>query len=136
MDVDYHILLNRTEDEEGRLAIFTRFRSEDTYQPDDTLEYVFSGWIVIEPGNEEHILDLLFERFNRGAPGFIGDERYPQRSLSAGDVVEVNGRRFACQRIGWIEIAPAADADYSLRPRPGETPVDVINRVLAAANKR
>lgn len=105
--IDYKVLLNRQTDEDGRLAIFTRFRSEDSYQPGDELEEVFVGQLYAEAS--EHLLDVLFEKFNRGAPGFIGDDLYPQRSLSKGDVVEISDglqtKRFACQSIGWKEVA-------------------------------
>lgn len=101
--IDYKILLNRQEDEDGRPAIFTRFRSEDTYQPDDELEEVFTGQLYAE--DPEHTLDTLFAKFNRGSGTFVGDDLYPQRSLSAGDVVEVGGARYACENVGWKKLA-------------------------------
>lgn len=100
-----NVLLNREEDENGRLAIFTRFRDEDSYQEGDRLESVWAGHV--EADSDEDALNLVFEMFNRGAPRFVGDEAYPQRSLSVGDCVEVTGVRYACQSVGWKKLAHA-----------------------------
>ena len=37
------VFLNRQEDDEGRLAIFSRFRDEAPYQEGDALELVLTG---------------------------------------------------------------------------------------------
>lgn len=100
--IQYTVFLNRQEDTDGRLAIFSRLRTEDAYQPGDELEEVFSSFLFEE--EDENTLELLFSKFNRGAPDFVGDDLYPERSLSVGDVVEVNGVRYACESAGWREI--------------------------------
>lgn len=99
-----HILLNREETPEGRLAIFDRF-GEDRYQEGDLLESVWAGHIEAE--TDDDALALAFEMFNAGAPGFIGSTEYPHRSLSVGDVVEVSGIRYSCEPIGWNRITRA-----------------------------
>lgn len=100
------ILLNRQEDEDGRLAIFSRFRGEDAYQDGDTLEQVWSGRVEVDEASGEDVLALAFEMFNRGAPRFVGDDAYPQRSLSVGDVVRLDETdRYACQSVGWKRLA-------------------------------
>lgn len=104
-NVKYYItvFLNRQEDEDGRLAIFSRMRDEDAYQPGDYLEDVWSGYVTEMP--DEDVLELVFEMFNRGAPRFVGDEEYPQRSLSVGDVIEVDETdRYAVERVGFKKI--------------------------------
>ena len=97
------IKLNRQEDESGRLAIFTRFHDEDAYQDGDTLEQVWDGYV---PTGEtvRDTLNAVWPKFNRGAPGFIGDDEYPQRSLSVGDVVVVDGQSFYVDHFGFKEI--------------------------------
>lgn len=96
------VFLNREEDDEGRLAIFARFRDEVTYQAGDKLESVFSYEVSAEDRPEA--LARVWSDFNRGSPTFVGDEAYPQRSLSMGDVVEVDGKRFSPVMAGWKEV--------------------------------
>jgi hypothetical protein len=98
------VLLNRTEDEDGHLAIFSRFHDEDTYQSDDVLEQVWSGNITVNEAAES-VLDKAFEMFNRGAPLFIGDHEYPQRSLSIGDVIRLDEcDRWVVESTGWQKL--------------------------------
>lgn len=94
------VLLNRQKDEEGRLAIFTRLRGEDAYQASDELEAVYEH--DVEPSSVEAALNDAWSDFNRGSPTFVGDDAYPQRSLSVGDVVEVDGQRFAVAPSGFL----------------------------------
>lgn len=94
--------LNREQDSEGRLAIFSRMRDEETYVEGDALEQVASTWVVAE--SVDATLEKVFAMFNRGSGLFVGDEVYPQRSLSTGDVVEVDGVRYACQSVGWAAV--------------------------------
>lgn len=93
------VLLNRQEDEDERLAIFSRARSESAYQEGDKLEAVYT--YEVEEDDEGRVLSQVFSDFNRGSPTFVGDEAYPQRSLSVGDVVEVEGFRWICESVGW-----------------------------------
>lgn len=98
------ILLNETEDATGRKAIFTRFGDEDRYQEGDDLKSVWSGEVFTE--ETEDVLELAFEMFNRGAPRFIGDEKYPHRSLSVGDCVRVDEvDLYVCEPAGWKKVA-------------------------------
>lgn len=106
-DITYYVevLLNRTEDEDGRLAIFSRMHIEDRYQSDDVLDQVWSGVIAVEEPRES-ILETVFEMFNRGAPGFIGDDAYPQRSLSVGDCIRIDEcDLWACESVGWKKVS-------------------------------
>lgn len=95
------VLLNREEDEQGRLAIFSRFRDEEAYQEGDALESVFEFETEVEA---EGVLDYAFALFNRGSGIFIGDEKYPQRSLSVGDLLEIDGERYVCASVGWRKV--------------------------------
>lgn len=98
------VFLNRQKDDEGRYAIFTRFRDEAVYQDGDELEHVLTYDVegLYQVGEEMKMLERVFSDLNRGSPTFIGDERYPQRSLSAGDVVEIGTIRFICERVGFV----------------------------------
>ena len=96
------VLLNRQEDAAGRLAIFSRFGGS-AYAVGDKLEAVYET--TVEADSVEDALNRSFGMFNRGSGSFVGDEAYPQRSLSAGDVVEVDGVRYSCERFGWKERA-------------------------------
>ena len=98
------IRLNRQEDEDGRLAIFSRLPQRDAdasvYEEGDTLETVWDGYVPTGETTRD-TLNSVWPLFNRGAPGFIGDDEYPQRSLSVGDVVVVDGARFAVGSFGF-----------------------------------
>jgi hypothetical protein len=91
--------LNREKDDCDRLAIFTRLR-EEAYQEGDELEAVYSDYY---DGGYDEILDRVWSDLNRGSPTFVGDERYPQRSLSVGDVVEFpeSHLRFIVKAVGF-----------------------------------
>jgi hypothetical protein len=95
------VLLNRQEDASGRPAIFTRF-GESAYAVGDKLEAVYET--EIEALSPTDALNRVFAMFNRGSGLFVGDIVYPQRSLSVGDVVEVDGIRYSCENIGWRVI--------------------------------
>ena len=92
------ILLNRQKDEDGRLAIFSRLRSDGAYEPGDELECVYEYEVE---GELNAALERVFSDFNRGSPTFVGDEAYPQRSLSVGDVVQVDGLLYAVAPVGF-----------------------------------
>lgn len=93
----FEIYLNRQTDAAGRLAIFARF-DEPAYQPGDRLEHVHGGSVVTDE-SEQALLNEIYRIYNIDHP-----EDYEQRSLSAGDVVVINGRSFACQAIGWERL--------------------------------
>jgi hypothetical protein len=93
------VWLNRQEDGDGHLAIFTRRPSEDAYRVGDELELVLST--TVEAGSPDEALELVFAMTNRGSGIFIGDEQYPQRSLSVGDLVVLDGQRFSVERVGF-----------------------------------
>ena len=90
------VLLNRQKDEDDRLAIFSRMRGS-AYREGDELEAVYTYYL-----DGDEILERVFSDFNRGSPSFIGDEEYPQRSLSVGDVVEIEDFRWICESVGWL----------------------------------
>lgn len=94
------VLLNTTEDEEGRMAIFARFRDEPRYQEGDTLEQVWSGNVTVPL--DDDVLEAVWAMFNRGSGTFVGDVQYPHRSLSVGDCVRVDETDlYTCETIGW-----------------------------------
>lgn len=102
---DFKVYLNRQEDEDGRLAIFGRF-GKNRYQDGDDLERVWEGAVIAD---DEHVaLEQVFAMFNRGSGSFVGDDVYEHRSLSAGDVVEIDGQRFSCEAVGWRGIETVA----------------------------
>ena len=92
------VFLNRQEDDEGRLAIFSRFRDEAPYQEGDALELVLTTTVSVY--SKEEVLNKTWALTNRGSPTFIGDEAYPQRSLSVGDVVALDGERYRGEERG------------------------------------
>lgn len=98
MKTQVTIKLNVTEDEDGRLAIFSRFRTEEAYQDGDTLQTAFTG--EIENGGIENIYAI----FNRGSGCFIGNDKYPYRSLSVGDVVIYDGVAHSVESVGFKVI--------------------------------
>lgn len=109
--------LNRQEDEEGRLAIFSRFRTEGAYQEGDELEAVFTRTVAGE--TPEHALETVYAWLNRGSGTFVGDEAYPQRSLSVGDVVTLDGERYSVESVGFKALTCSncgADPCYSICP--------------------
>ena len=111
------VFLNRQEDEEGRLAIFSRLRTEGAYQEGDELEAVFTRAVAGE--SKEDALETVFAWLNRGSGTFVGDEAYPQRSLSVGDVVALDGERFVVAVAGFKSLTCSncgADPCYSLCP--------------------
>lgn len=91
----FTIYLNREKDAEGRLVAWNPGVG---YVEGHELEKVYEGVV------SEADLGLIFAMFNRGSGRFVGDERYPQRSLSVGDVVELGGTRYACDPVGWKEL--------------------------------
>jgi hypothetical protein len=111
------VFLNRQEDDEGRLAIFSRFRGEDTYQEGDALELVLTT--TVSGDSKEEVLNKTFALTNRGSGTFIGDDAYPQRSLSVGDVVALDGERYTVANVGFKALAcPECGGDpcYTLCP--------------------
>jgi hypothetical protein len=99
----YKIKLNRQMDEDGRIAIFSRF--PPGYAIGDALDIVGEGEIEIPAADA---LDYLWEIFNRGAPGFVGDDVWPHRSLSVGDVIEIDDRVYAIEPLGFKLIGGSA----------------------------
>ncbi len=61
---------------------------------------------TLESSSVEDALEEVFRRWNHAIPGQTGDlaEKYSTRSLSVGDFVVINGRRFQCDNVGWKEI--------------------------------
>ncbi len=59
------------------------------------------------------VLDLIY-RDHQAVTGTERNVRLRIRSLSVGDVVQLDSRRFACASVGWTEI------DLSVEPRLAE----------------
>lgn len=95
--VDVKVLLNRQE-EDGRLAIFSRFGYESKYREGDDLEHVAT--LAVDGESASEILNKSYAMTNRGSGSFVGD-LYEARSVSAGDVFEVLGLRFAVESVGF-----------------------------------
>lgn len=101
--VPVKIWLNREEDEQGRPVIFTRFGyDQPKYREGDELEHVLT--LEVEGETASSILNQAYVMTNRGSGQFVGDDRYPQRSLSVGDVVEVLGLRWFVEPVGFKQI--------------------------------
>ena len=94
-----NVFLNRQEDDEGRLAIFARFGQGGTYREGDELEQVVT--VTVEADSVSDALNQTYAMTNRGSDTFLGDEAYPQRSLSVGDVLEVAGLRYSVEGVGF-----------------------------------
>lgn len=63
----------------------------------DDYEVVYSG--VADGTNEYTVLDDLFEKFNINHPSdFTG------HSLSVSDIVELDGKNYYCDSVGWVEL--------------------------------
>lgn len=107
MKVDVKIWLNREEDEQGRPAVFTRFgHGESKYREGDHLEHVIT--LQVEGDDAYAILNHAYAMTNRGSGEFVGDDVYPQRSLSVGDVVEILGLRWSVEGVGFQQLGGAA----------------------------
>ena len=105
MTVDVKVFLNRAED------LFSRFGGgETTYQDGDELEHVLTLNVdvsEVQVDGGAAVLNRAYAMTNRGSDTFVGDEVYPQRSLSVGDVLEVLGSRFAVAGFGFTRLGDA-----------------------------
>lgn len=88
----FRIYLNRAQD------LFRRFGSDGGYHVGDPLGFVHEGAVITDE-SEAALLEKIFEIYNIAHP-----VDYRERSLSVGDVVEINGCRFACQPTGWTRL--------------------------------
>lgn len=88
----FRILLNRTLED--------RRYSVPGYRQGDVLEEAHQG-VAATDDSEAALLDAIFELYNTCHPA-----DYHDRSLSVGDVVEINGRHFSCDSAGWTRIRP------------------------------
>lgn len=102
MVVGVKVFLNRQTDDDGRLAIFSRFGLGGVYQEGDDLELVAT--LNIGGDTVDQVLNRTFAATNRGSGSFVGDEVYAERSLSAGDVLEVLGVRYAVEGVGFRRL--------------------------------
>ncbi|NUT99186.1 MAG: hypothetical protein HOY78_44995 [Saccharothrix sp.] len=71
--------------------------------------------------------------FGRPDPRAIGYRRRGNRSLSIGDIVAVDGRFYACQRIGWRRIAEPPQVHER---RHGTTPLHDDQRPVPGTDPR
>lgn len=70
----------------------TYYFAKDT-DPEDACERLF------------HILNAPDELLSDAERQVLGDYHRSHPSLSMGDVVEINGKRYACDHVGWKEIS-------------------------------
>lgn len=103
------VFLNRETDEDGRTAIFCRFGAgEGVYREGDALELVYEyddadADAELARGVTVDVLNRAFAKFNRGSDTFVGNDEYPERSLSAGDVIEVGGALvYSVEGVGFV----------------------------------
>jgi hypothetical protein len=65
---------------------------------------------------DDAILNLAFEAFNIGETGVAADYRARRlRSLSVGDVVEIDGRQYRCASLGWTRVPNEVRANRAAR---------------------
>jgi len=58
-----------------------------------------------ELGEINELLSWLFRQFNRAdGSELITVAKYPIYSLSVGDVIDLDGRKFRCEFAGWREV--------------------------------
>jgi hypothetical protein len=100
MTTEVRVLLNRQTDDEGRLAIFSRFGSGSAYREGDELEHVAT--LEVEGGTANEILNRAFAMTNHGSGSEA--EGYRERSVSAGDVFEVAGVRWSVEGVGFQQL--------------------------------
>lgn len=103
MRITYYVevLHNVTEDEDGRMAIFSRYGDQERFQSDDVMETVWTGEIVVDEPQED-LFQKIYGMFNGGSPNFIGSDAYPHRSLSPGDAIIIDEADFwYCEPTGW-----------------------------------
>jgi len=104
------ILLNRATDAEGRSIAMM-----DGYTNGDPLEVVISYDACNYPSDTE-ILNSAYAMFNRGAPQFVGDDAYQERSVSVGDVIRVFETYYAVESVGFSAVEVEREiqvSDYS-----------------------
>lgn len=114
MGVTVSVFLNRQKDEQGRLVAWSRF-GDRKYQDGDDLEHVLD----LDVGMDDP-LNETFRRLNRGSGEFVGDDVYPQRSLSIGDVLEVLGTRWSVESVGFERVFDRRSDDRLLCGTPEE----------------
>jgi len=86
-------------------------RMSGGYAPGDPLTLALS--FEAEAGSALDLCDLVFAALNRDGLSPLGSldvariaayhQVYP--SLSVGDIVEVDGQKYACQTVGWLPVA-------------------------------
>lgn len=106
------VFLNKEETPDGRLAIFDRFPG--AYHEGDALEAVYS-YTVAAGGSVEAVLERAFSDFNRGSPTFVGSAHYRHRSVSVGDVIEVDGARYSVASEGFGMVGVGCSPEVLVR---------------------
>jgi hypothetical protein len=66
---------------------------------EDAPEPASRGTVDVDPTNPKAALEVLFERYNHGAPGAV---EFGHRSLSVGDVVHLGETSWTCASVGWV----------------------------------
>lgn len=106
--VTVRVFHNVTEDERGRPTLAML----DGYSPGHQVVHVAALELELDTDDPQPALNKTFELLNVGDdPDFYSppDEQAVayrarrNRSLSVGDVVEVGGQFYSCQRVGWKE---------------------------------
>lgn len=80
-------------DRDGRWSVMTEGKTVDA----DVYETIFETEME---GESDTILGALFERFNIGDHGGL-----TVRSMSVGDLVDIDGTLFVCKPVGWERVA-------------------------------
>ena len=64
-----------------------------------------------EGATVEEALEDVFRAFNHAHPGHTGEmaEKFKVRSLSVGDEVEIDGNRWVCAGMGWVNLSENPD---------------------------
>ncbi len=70
----------------------------ESYHPDHDMAIAWNGFEDTDSTDSE-ILEFVEYRFNMDHP-----PNYRNRSLSVGDVVSIDRRAYACERVGWRKL--------------------------------
>jgi hypothetical protein len=91
---------------------------------------------------DDGILAAAFEAFNVGTDTLAEEYRARRlRSLSVGDVVDIDGRSYSCERLGWkpragsdLVVLSARDAEGQIRAWYGFSPDEELSVTVPLAS--
>lgn len=111
VDVLNDAINNEAHPDHAAAKAFFMHAFNDSYDPTQTYELVYSyDTTRYDDDADMALLNVAWEEFNVDDPGSLGQAYRARRlrSLSVGDIVEVNGRAWMCDRFGW-SILPNFD---------------------------